>query len=260
MNPILREVLATRTVVRRDGSTVPLDSAISRDEGEALDRLIRKYKPRVTLEVGLAHGVSAMFICDALAGVGGERHIVIDPGQHAWEGLGLLNLERAGHASLVEYHNELSHRALPALHAAGRRIDFAFIDGWHTFDYVLVDFFYVDLLLKVGGVVVLDDAWSYPAVRKAARYIAAHRLYEPVDSGTFASPSAKRRLLQRITSLLRLPPWRAAMAHVVRPDVIEPDRQLGLAASNLLAFVKTGDDVLGNGSNGTRRWDQHHDF
>src|SRR5262249_25699710 len=148
MNPVLREVLATRTVVRRDGSRAPLDSAISRDEGEALDRLIRAHKPRITLEVGLAHGVSAMFICDALAEVGGGRHIVIDPGQRAWDGLGLLNLERAGHASLVEYHNDLSHRVLPALHAAGRRIDFAFIDGWHTFDYVLVDFFYVDLLLK----------------------------------------------------------------------------------------------------------------
>src|SRR5712692_10952216 len=140
MNPVLRKILSTRTVTRRDGSTVPLDSAISADEGQALDRLIRRYKPRTTLEVGLAHGVSALFICDALADIGGERHIVIDPGQHAWEGLGLLNLERAGYSGLVEYHNELSHRALPALHAAGRRVDFAFIDGWHTFDYVMVDF------------------------------------------------------------------------------------------------------------------------
>ena len=260
MNPVLAQILATRTVTRRDGSAVPLDSAISADEGAALDRMIRRYKPRTTLEVGLAHGVSSLFICEALSAVGGERHIVIDPGQHAWDGLGLLNLERAGYAPLVEYHDTLSHTALPALHAAGRRVDFAFIDGWHTFDYALVDFFYVDLMLNVGGVVVLDDAWSYPALRKLARYIATHRRYSLVDSAGAVPASLTRRLLDGASAVLRAPLWRGAVAHITRPDVIEPDAALGLPPANLLAFVKTGDDVLGNGSNGTRRWDQHHDF
>jgi len=260
MNPVLAQILATRTVTRRDGSAVPLDSAISADEGNALDRLIRRYKPRTTLEVGLAHGVSALFICDALSAVCGNRHIVIDPGQHAWEGLGLLNLERAGYAPLVEYHDALSHAALPALHAAGRRLDFAFIDGWHTFDYALVDFFYVDLMLNVGGIVVLDDAWSYPAVRKLARYIATHRRYTLVDSAGAVAPSAKRRLLATVSAVLRTPPWRGVVAQVARPELVEPDAAIGLPPANLLAFAKTADDVLGNGSNGTRRWDQHHDF
>jgi|tagenome__1003787_1003787.scaffolds.fasta_scaffold20745370_2 predicted O-methyltransferase YrrM len=260
MNPVLTQILETRTVARRDGSAVALNSAISADEGHALDRLIRRCRPRTTLEVGLAHGVSALFICDALSAVGGERHIVIDPDQHAWDGLGLLNLERAGYATLVEYHDALSHAALPALHAAGRRLDFAFIDGWHTFDYALVDFFYVDLMLNVGGLMVLDDAWSYPALRKLARYIATHRRYTLVDSAGAAAPSAKRRLLNTMSPVLRAPVWRGMMTRIARPDVIETDAAIGLPAANLLAFAKTADDVLGNGSNGTRRWDQHHDF
>jgi predicted O-methyltransferase YrrM len=74
-----------------------------------------------------------------------------------FDGLGLANLDRAGYARLVEFHDEPSYRALPALEAAGQRIEFAFIDGWHTFDYVMVDFFYVDRMLRVGGIVVLDD-------------------------------------------------------------------------------------------------------
>ena len=39
-------------------------------------------------------------------------------------------------------------------------LDFIFIDGWHTFDYTLVDFFYSDLLLKIGGIIIIDDAFT----------------------------------------------------------------------------------------------------
>ena len=36
--------------------------------------------------------------------------------------------------------------------------DFIFIDGWHTFDYTLVDMFYADRLLRIGGYLLIDDA------------------------------------------------------------------------------------------------------
>jgi predicted O-methyltransferase YrrM len=168
MNPVLAEMLATRTVVFPDGTTVPLDYNISLDEGHAIQALIREIKPRVTLEVGCAYGVSTLFICEALAEIGGERHVIIDPLQEdGWGGVGLFNARRAGYGNLIEFHNEPSHLALPALVRAQRRIDFALIDGWHTFDYVLVDFFYVDLLLTVGGIAMLDDTRFYPAIRKS---------------------------------------------------------------------------------------------
>jgi len=37
--------------------------------------------------------------------------------------------------------------------ARGVKIDFAFVDGWHTFDYTLIDFFYIDKILRSGGLV-----------------------------------------------------------------------------------------------------------
>jgi hypothetical protein len=46
---------------------------------------------------------------------------------------------------------------LPRLAAAGARIQFAFIDGWHTFHHTLVDFFFVDRMLNVGEIVIIDD-------------------------------------------------------------------------------------------------------
>src|SRR3989442_838329 len=158
MNPVLTEILETKRVMTPDGSTVPLDYNVSQEEGAALQRLIRAAKPRVTLEIGFAYGISTLFICEALAEVGGDRHIVIDPVQEdGWKGIGLFTVERAGYGPLLEFHGESSHQVLPGLERAGRRVDLALIDGWHTFDYAFVDFFYVDRLLNVGGIVMFDD-------------------------------------------------------------------------------------------------------
>jgi len=33
-------------------------------------------------------------------------------------------------------------------------VDFAFIDGNHVFEYVLVDFFLIDKLLRPGGAII----------------------------------------------------------------------------------------------------------
>src|SRR5947207_1026749 len=149
MNSVLTDIFSTRRIARRDGTTVPFEYSVSADEGAALQQLIRDVKPRVTLEIGLAHGVSATFICEALRDVGGERHIVIDPAPiEGWNEIGLYTIERAGYASMIEFHNEPAHRVLPRLEAKGERVGVALIDGWHTFDYVLVDFFYVDRILE----------------------------------------------------------------------------------------------------------------
>src|SRR3954462_12270170 len=116
MNPVLAEMLATRQLPLRDGSTTALHSEIDRGEGELLQRLIREHKPRVTLEIGCAFGGGSLYICEGLAQVGGTKHIIIDPSQLTdWQSGGLYALERSGYASLVEFHPVPSHRALPAL-------------------------------------------------------------------------------------------------------------------------------------------------
>ena len=276
MHAVLAEMLSNQQVVARDGSTIPLNSQISREEGDALQRLIRAAKPQVSLEVGLAYGVSALYICEALAEVGGTTHIVIDPYQHGaesidfvagtdhtmrvgFDGLGLLNLERAGYAGLIEFHGEPSFRVLPALEQSGRRIDFALIDGWHTFDYAMIDFFYVDRLLNVAGVLVLDDT-VYPALQKLARYIASHRRYVAIDHGASLVPTRRRRVFDAATGLLRWRPLRPIAGRLFKPEVLKADASLGLAPGHFVAFRKTAEDVLGDGTNGSRRWDQHLDF
>ena len=106
------------------------------------------------------------------------KHIVIDPIQNlpygnlpyggrdlpsGWEGVGLTNIRRAGYSDIVDFHDVPSYQYLAQLSAEHATIDFAFIDGAHNFDYVLVDVFLIDKLLKRGGIIILDDV-SYPSI------------------------------------------------------------------------------------------------
>ena len=83
MNHVLEEILTTGYSTTPGGGSVEIGSHITAVEGEFLQTLIRAERPSTTLEVGLGHGVSALFICDALQEVHGRQHIVIDPAQHA---------------------------------------------------------------------------------------------------------------------------------------------------------------------------------
>src|SRR5256885_7845230 len=95
---------------------------------------------------------------------GGGRLISIDPVQLSdFQGIGVENLRRSGLADRHELHNAYDYFALPKLLESGLKIDFAYIDGWHTFDYALLDFFYVDKMLRPGGVVGFNDC-GYRAV------------------------------------------------------------------------------------------------
>src|SRR5687767_2229725 len=81
MNEVLRDIVATKTVHAIDGKRLEHVAGITPDEGELLARLIRELKPSVSLEVGLAYGTSALYICDALAEVEAKKHYIVDPNQ-----------------------------------------------------------------------------------------------------------------------------------------------------------------------------------
>jgi predicted O-methyltransferase YrrM len=259
MNNILSEMLETGVTTTASGnSTVKLHSSISASEGQFLQRLVRQVDPTVSLEVGLAYGISALFICDALNAREGTQHIAIDPNQggaidpnqhytslgDSWGGIGIANLRRAGYGDIVRLIEAPSYRALAELESSGQRIDFAFIDGWHTFDFALVDFFFIDRMLNVGGVVTFDDA-SWPAIRKVCRFVRTNLAYSVLGvDGSDSEPSQKRPLSER---LLRRSPFR----RLLRPETIAPDRSMGLEG-RCIAFRKQSED--------SRIWNHFVDF
>ena len=106
----------------------------------------------------------------------------MDPAQFdsTWQGGGICNVRRAGFADRYQFHEATSQEILPQLMAQGTRIQFGFIDGWHTFDHTLVDFFYIDKMLDPGGVVVLDDV-GYPGLQRLAHFILSNRDYDVLD-------------------------------------------------------------------------------
>lgn len=136
----------------------------------------------------MANGSSSVSMLRAVSASAGASLTSIDPYQFAplgsvgndnddgYAGEGLRNVQRAGFADVHTLMAEPDYTALPKLVERREKFDFIFIDGYHSFDYAFLDFFYADLLLKVGGVVAFHDS-SYPAVYKVCRFIAGNKAY-----------------------------------------------------------------------------------
>lgn len=149
--------------------------SVSTAEGNCLQRLVRDRKAARTLEIGFAYGGSTAAIMSGHdQTLPGCRHVCIDPNQYSLGKIGLSNMERLGLSGRLEFRPGRSDEVVPVLHAEGRRFDFAFIDGGHLFDEIIVDFSLVDRVLDVGGTVVLHDTWMR-STRTAVSFIRRNR-------------------------------------------------------------------------------------
>ena len=256
MNPVLAEIVRTGKMVDADGRPYQVHSNIAPEEVMFLATLVRATKPKVTLEVGLAHGTSAVAILDSVDRNIHQKHICIDPYQNRlpdWGGRGLYNLERAGFSRSVEFHEARSYEVLPGILAQSEIVDFAFIDGWHTFDYVMVDFFFIDKLLRPGGTVVMDDADS-PPIRKFLRYVLTNLDYSIIP-GFSRPPSLKRNVYNAVGSALNRLGDATSLQQVVRglfrPEFLNSNERLGLN-SGCVALRKERND--------RRHWEHHAEF
>jgi predicted O-methyltransferase YrrM len=143
--------------------------SVARADGESLRDLAVAERVERSIEVGLALGLSALFLCQAVLERDGS-HVAIDPFQReSWNGAGLRTLRDAGAAGAVEVIEQESQLALPRLLAEGRRFDFAFIDGDHRFEGVFLDLYFMTRLVEPGRLVLIDDMWM-PSVRMAVAY------------------------------------------------------------------------------------------
>jgi len=178
--------------VGSSGSPIPIDDStrISIDEGMALYSLCVADRATTTLEVGLGYGFSTVYLLAGLEHNGGGRHTVIDPYQERdWSGIGETTARRliADSPSLSpDSFTLVAERSFPALGQLareGRMFDLTFIDGYHRFDDVLVDFTIAARTCRMGGVIVLHDMWL-DSVTAVAMFLRNNRLdFEEVDTG-----------------------------------------------------------------------------
>jgi hypothetical protein len=165
-------------------------------------------------------------------------------------------LRRAGY-NFFELVERPSEFALPLLLEQGMRVDFAFIDGWHTFDHTLLDFFYLQRMLNVGGIILIDDV-GMQSINKVVRYIlqfphikylASANTYNEKHLGwRYAIKEYGKSVFGSLASTLL---GKNNAAVILDDSVLRSNRSLGLNAS-MMAFQKVGED--------SRRWDWYSKF
>jgi predicted O-methyltransferase YrrM len=255
MHNMLKEIFSTGEVCISEGRSYPIHSGITLQTGRFLQDIIASMQLKATLEIGLAYGISTLFICDAVKDLRTERHIVIDPNQNhpgnwgdCWHGIGLEVIHRAGFDHLVEFIEGTSYSVLPRLEEAGTRVDFAFVDGWHTFDYCITDFLLIDRILNVGGILVLNDS-HWPGIRKACRYILTNRSYSVYRCLT--TPHEQNNVRRQSSMVINDVPRH--LRRLLKPETRETDENLGiLPRSRCIALCKGAEDL--------RPWDFHEEF
>jgi predicted O-methyltransferase YrrM len=183
--------------------------AFSRD-GMNFVELVRLYEVarksgcRSALEIGMATGTSSVVIGEALRKNGGGSLTSVDPFQTSREGY-----DSAGLKSMISAGLDGSHRlierpdylAMPQLVEGNSSFDLILIDGYHSFDYTMLDVFFADLLLKIGGVLALHDS-SMPSVFKVLRYLELHKSYERISPPAVMDvDSLPLRFLRRLRTL-----------------------------------------------------------
>ena len=156
-------------------------AGMSPEELVRLYELVEAQKAAKVLEVGMATGTSTVVILSALSRSGTGTLTSIDPFQTTqFAGSGKDRVRAMGFADRHRLLEQPDYLALPQLLAAGESFDFILVDGYHSFDYTLVDVFYADLLLRTGGVLAVHDS-SWPAVWKVLRFVEKHKDYRRVS-------------------------------------------------------------------------------
>ncbi len=183
ISAVIDEMYDAGVVTADDGKRLRLrDFAVSRAHGEVLAGATQAIAPRATIEVGCASGLSTLHMCRGRQAAGclepGSAHTIDLKQTTHWHNIGHRAIERAGLCEIVCLYEEAAHTVLPRL-IDRLRIQFAFLDGWHMFDFVMVEAFYCDLMLDVGGVIALHDMFM-PALQSFAAFWTTNRPYEPV--------------------------------------------------------------------------------
>lgn len=250
--PLLDEILASRTVQDIEGNLLPLTSEVDAGEGELLTKMVTENKVSKTIEVGCAYGISSLYICGALSQKVLPSHTIIDPFQSTdWKGIGVNNLKRAG----IDFFNlieEPSEYALPRLCQEGKKYDLALIDGNHTLDHTLVDFFFINRLLNEGGIVLIDDL-TFPGIKKVIRYVLNYPNYEicGVANQNTHDGSMKRKVVDAGMRGIRNLLPRSYAEEVFAQSWRSSDFDLGIVCT-MVALRKTGPDL--------RPWDWYEPF
>lgn len=253
MNSLLSEILQSKKVKDENGEIHTLHSAIDENEIAFITQQIKNRKSVNSIEIGCAMGISSLAICEAISNNSeSAHHVIVDPFQKEdWQNIGKSNLKKANFRNYT-FYEERSEYLLPKLAEQNNKFDFAFIDGWHTFDHTLIDFFYLNRMLQTGGILIIDDV-GMPSINKLARFIHTYPNYKYAGSVTF-DLSKSRNVIESLKSVIK--PFAKIFGEKISYEffssrLLKIDKDLGLNAS-MIAFEKIAEDE--------RPWNWHKNF
>jgi predicted O-methyltransferase YrrM len=258
IDELINDIFSKQAVIDDTGKEIALSANIDQKEGAFLKQILQSVKPERSIEVGCANGIASLYICSELEKQASRHHTIIDPYQSTeWKNAGLTNLKRAG-VDFFELIEKPSEIALPELYAAGKKFDFGFIDGWHTFDHTLIDFFYLDKMLNINGVIVIDDV-SFPSINKLIRYVLmnypSYTQVDHVEDKNLIRPTGLRAIRNSVIKnsvrlISKLIPAKNRYRFFAS-NVIVSDEKLNLGSS-MIALKKIKADE--------RSWDWYKEF
>ena len=238
VSSIIEQIYRSKVVHDQYGNQYDLSSEVDSVEGDYLYRLITSDESiRRTLEIGCAYGLSSLHICEALRNRRSASHMIIDPKQMSvWHGVGISYLEQAG-IDFFRLIQEPSELALPdLLRTQEGEFDLVFIDGWHTFDQTMLDLFYANRLVRIGGYVVIDDC-NWESVSAAVSYFSNYPAFEQVRNPLMAAQTWRQRVARDITSI-----FRPRLARAVLPAGIYSRIYRRMSFPSMAAFRKVSED------------------
>ncbi len=218
----IAEVQRTSTINVPGHPPFKLQHHVAPSEGELLRDLVAQCGAKRTLEIGMGTGLSGLYICWGLirahmknpaaanaAGGTPIKHTAIDPFQAGdfWQSRGLALRDHAGATPLFDWIGQPDDLALPKLLEQGTQLDFALIDGDHRFEAAMIDFYYIDKMLRVGGICAIDDT-DWPSVWRVAQFAMLHRDYQwvqgvPIDLGPITRPWGWKLRASRLRTYAR---------------------------------------------------------
>jgi predicted O-methyltransferase YrrM len=126
-------------------------------ERKFINKIINKYKLYNCLEIGLSHGIYAFYI---LSNKNVKRLISIDSFQEKqwYNGINFLT-----QFNLIDRHilyEDKPYVTFPKIlnKYNKKTFDLIFINSLDIFNYTIIDLFFCNLLLKVDGIIIINDA------------------------------------------------------------------------------------------------------
>ena len=141
-------------------------------QGDVMVRLLCEHGLRDCIETGFGTGSSALYMLAGSEQARG-RVLSIDWSESNFNALGRALIAESGLSERHELIERPSHEVMAELLVEKRAFDFAFVDGWKTFDYLAYEVFILNRLLRDGGFVMFDDAYL-PSVGKIVGLMTTH--------------------------------------------------------------------------------------